>query len=122
MVVFDLDPGPARDDRRVLRGGAAAAAAAGGRRAAPLAKTSGSKGLQLYARADAFGSAEETSAYAKGLRSGLEKEQPDLVVQRMTKSLRDGKVPGRLVAEQRGQDRRSASTRCAPAAAPGRRR
>ena len=43
-------------------------------------KTSGSKGLQLYARADDFGSAEETSAYAKGLAQRLEKEQPELVV------------------------------------------
>jgi len=54
--------------------------------------TSGSKGLQLYARADRFGSAEETSAYAKGLAQRLERSHPELVVHRMTKALRDGKV------------------------------
>ena len=58
----------------------------------PLAKTSGSKGMQLYARADGFDSSEQTSAYAKGVAQRLEKEHPDLVVHRMTKSLRPGKV------------------------------
>jgi bifunctional non-homologous end joining protein LigD len=92
MVVFDLDPGPpativeccavAQLLRPLLEADGLT----------PLAKTSGSKGLQLYARADAFGSAEETSAYAKGLAQRLEKEQPELVVHRMTKALRDGKV------------------------------
>jgi DNA ligase D-like protein (predicted polymerase) len=92
MVVFDLDPGPpativeccqvARLLRPLLE--------ADGVR--PLPKTSGSKGLQLYARADAFGSSQETSAYAKGLAQRLEKEQPELVVHRMTRALRDGKV------------------------------
>lgn len=92
MVVFDLDPGPpativeccqvAQELRPLLEADGLS----------PLAKTSGSKGLQLYARADGFGSAEETSAYAKRLAQRLEKEHPDLVVHRMTRSLRDGKV------------------------------
>ncbi len=92
MVVFDLDPGPpativeccavAQLLRPLLEADGLG----------PVAKTSGSKGLQLYARADRFGSAEETSAYAKGLAQRLEKDHPDLVVHRMTKSLRDGKV------------------------------
>jgi bifunctional non-homologous end joining protein LigD len=92
MVVFDLDPGPpativeccavAQLLRPLLEADGLT----------PYAKTSGSKGLQLYARAEAFGSAEETSAYAKGLAQRLEKEQPELVVHRMTKTLRDGKV------------------------------
>jgi bifunctional non-homologous end joining protein LigD len=92
MVVFDLDPGPPAtiveccEVAQLLRPLLEADGLA------PLAKTSGSKGLQLYARADPFGSAEETSAYAKGLAQRLEKEQPDLVVHRMTKALRDGKV------------------------------
>ena len=58
----------------------------------PLPKTSGSKGMQLYARADAFGSSEETSAYAKALAQRFEASHPDLVVHRMTKALRPGKV------------------------------
>jgi len=58
----------------------------------PVAKTSGSKGLQLYARADAFSSSEETSAYAKGLAQRFEASHPELVLHRMTKALRGGKV------------------------------
>ena len=92
MVVFDLDPGePATiveccEVAQLLRPLMEADGLA------PLAKTSGSKGLQLYARADAFSSSEQTSAYAKGLAQRLEKEHPSLVVHRMTKALRPGKV------------------------------
>ena len=92
MVVFDLDPGePATIVeccevalllREVMREDGHE----------PLAKTSGSKGLQLYARADGFSSSEETSAYAKELAQRFEKSHPDLVVHRMTKALRPGKV------------------------------
>ncbi|MCW2571054.1 MAG: Bifunctional non-ous end joining protein LigD [Frankiales bacterium] len=92
MVVFDLDPGEpativeccevAQLLREVMREDGHE----------PLAKTSGSKGLQLYARAEGFGSSEETSTYAKGLAQRFEKSHPDLVVHRMTKALRPGKV------------------------------
>jgi bifunctional non-homologous end joining protein LigD len=54
-------------------------------------KTSGSKGLQVYAPV-AEVPAERTSAYAKALAERLERERPDLVVSRMTKSLRPRKV------------------------------
>jgi bifunctional non-homologous end joining protein LigD len=92
MVVFDLDPGePATiveccQVAQLLR----PLLEADGLQ--PLAKTSGSKGLQLYARADAFASSQETSAYAKALAQRLEKAEPELVVHRMTKALRPGKV------------------------------
>ncbi len=92
LIVFDLDPGPPATIveccevalllREVL--------AEDGHE--PLAKTSGSKGMQLYARAEGFTSAEDTSAYAKGLAQRLEKSHPDLVVSRMAKDLRPGKV------------------------------
>jgi bifunctional non-homologous end joining protein LigD len=92
MVVFDLDPGePATiveccEVAQLLR----EVMCEDGHE--PIAKTSGSKGLQLYARADGFASSEETSAYAKGLAQRFEKSHPDLVVHRMTKALRPGKV------------------------------
>jgi bifunctional non-homologous end joining protein LigD len=54
----------------------------------PVAKTSGSKGLQLYAAAPAA----DTSSFAKVLAEELEKAHPDLVVSRMTKAVRPGKV------------------------------
>jgi bifunctional non-homologous end joining protein LigD len=92
MVVFDLDPGePATIVeccevalllRDVLQGDGLE----------PVAKTSGSKGMQLYARADKWKTSEETSAYAKSLAQQLETSHPDLVLHRMTKALRPGKV------------------------------
>jgi bifunctional non-homologous end joining protein LigD len=92
MIVFDLDPGePATiveccEVALLLR----EVMCEDGHE--PIAKTSGSKGLQLYARADGFASSEETSAYAKELAQRFEKSHPDLVVHRMTKALRPGKV------------------------------
>jgi bifunctional non-homologous end joining protein LigD len=57
----------------------------------PLAKTSGGKGLQLYARVSGI-TAGQASEQAKGFAQELERAQPDLVTSRMTKSLRPGKV------------------------------
>ena len=57
----------------------------------PLAKTSGSKGMQVSAAVKPA-SDERTSAYAHELAKRLEKERPDLVVSRMAKNLRGGKV------------------------------
>jgi bifunctional non-homologous end joining protein LigD len=54
----------------------------------PVVKTSGSKGLQVYARAPT----DDTSAFAKTLAEELEKGHPALVVSRMAKAVRPGKV------------------------------
>ena len=92
LVVFDLDPG---EPATIVECCAVALLLRPLLEAdglAPVAKTSGSKGMQLYARADAFTSAEQTSAYAKRLAQQLEKAHPDLVLHRMTKALRGGKV------------------------------
>ncbi|MFB4291763.1 non-homologous end-joining DNA ligase [Nonomuraea sp. ATR24] len=88
-LVFDLDPGPpativeccrvALMLREVL--------AADGLTARP--KTSGSKGMQLYA---AWDGREEPSAYAKRLAQALAKEHPGEVVSVMARKLRPGKV------------------------------
>jgi bifunctional non-homologous end joining protein LigD len=92
LLVLDLDPGPPAtvvdccEVALLLRD----ALAEDGHE--PLAKTSGNKGLQLYARAAGLRSAEDTSAYAKGLAQRFEKSHPDLVVHRMAKTLRPGKV------------------------------
>jgi bifunctional non-homologous end joining protein LigD len=91
LVVLDLDPGPPAS---VVECCAVAlllrdALAADGLTAWP--KTSGSKGMQLYVPV-AETSAERTSGYAKDLAQRLEAEHPDLVVSRMTKSLRPGKI------------------------------
>lgn len=88
-LVFDLDPGaPATiveccQVALVLR----EVLAADGLHARP--KTSGSKGMQLYAEWDGR---QEPSAYAKDLAQRLEKELPDQVVSVMTRKARPGKV------------------------------
>lgn len=55
------------------------------------AKTSGSKGMQIYAKVTPTSSAH-TSSYAHELAKRLERDHPGLVVSRMTKTLRGGKV------------------------------
>lgn len=54
--------------------------------------TSGSKGMQLYAELEGQRDAAEVSAVAKALAQHLATAHPQLVVWRMTKSLRAGKV------------------------------
>ena len=91
LLVLDLDPGaPATvvECSRVavmLR----EELAADGLSAYP--KTSGSKGMQVYAPVVPV-SSDRTSAYAHELAKRLEATHPDLVVSRMAKELRPGKV------------------------------
>ncbi len=92
LIVFDLDPGPPATIVECCQVAQLLRPLLEADGHAPIAKTSGSKGMQLYARADGFESSEQTSAYAKELAQRLEREHPDLVVHRMTKSLRPGKV------------------------------
>ncbi len=92
LVVFDLDPGP---PATVVECCAVALLLHDALRADgfdAVAKTSGSKGLQLYARAGDLASSDEASAYAKALAQRFEASHPELVVHRMTKALRPGKV------------------------------
>jgi bifunctional non-homologous end joining protein LigD len=57
----------------------------------PVAKTSGSKGMQVSAAVKPT-SDERTSAYAHDLAKRLEQSHPQLVVSRMAKNLRGGKI------------------------------
>src|SRR4029078_5408943 len=90
-LVLDLDPGaPAAIGEccqvaLMLR----EALEAGG--LTPAAKTSGSEGLQVYAASEETPS-DTVNAYAHELAKKLESEHPRLVVSRITKSLRPGKV------------------------------
>ncbi len=91
LLVFDLDPGaPANivDCCRVACGLRPLLEAEG---LAPLAKTSGGKGLQLYAPISGVTS-EQASEHAKAFAERLERDQPRLAVSRVTKALRTGKV------------------------------
>jgi bifunctional non-homologous end joining protein LigD len=91
LLVFDLDPGaPANivDCCRVAEDLRPLLEAEG---FAPLAKTSGGKGLQLYAPISGVTS-EQASDRARAFAERLERDQPRRVVSRMTKVLRTGKV------------------------------
>jgi len=91
LLVFDLDPGaPANivDCCRIAESLRPMLAADG---LTPLAKTSGGKGLQVYARISGVTS-EQASDRAKAYAERLEREQPGHAVSRMTRSLRTGKV------------------------------
>jgi len=91
LLVFDLDPGaPANivDCCRVAEDLRPLLEADG---LAPLAKTSGGKGLQLYAPISGVTS-EQASDQARAFAERLERDQPGRVVSRMTRALRTGKV------------------------------
>jgi bifunctional non-homologous end joining protein LigD len=90
-LVFDLDPGPGAtivDCARVaerLRGILV------GEGLTPFAKTSGSKGMQLYASIHTT-NRQAPSRYAKALAEKLARQTPRLVTAKMAKALRQDKV------------------------------
>jgi bifunctional non-homologous end joining protein LigD len=93
MVVFDLDPGPGTliveccDVALLLEG------MCSGIGLKTFAKTSGSKGMQVYAPLnDPDITYDHTKPFAKAVAETLEQGRPDLVVSRMTKTLRKDRV------------------------------
>ncbi len=55
-------------------------------------KSSGSKGMQVYVPLNTEVSYEETKPFARAVAQALERSEPDLVVSKMKKELRGGKV------------------------------
>jgi len=84
-VVVDLDPGPPATVVECCRVAVLVRDRLG---PTAVAKTSGSKGLQVYARWDAG----DSRAAMHDVARELEADHPDLVVSTMTKSIRGGKV------------------------------
>jgi bifunctional non-homologous end joining protein LigD len=91
LLVFDLDPGAPATIVECCRVAEALRPVLEAEGLRPLAKTSGGKGLQLYATVSGL-TAEQASDLALGFAQRLERELPRLVVSRMTKSARTGKV------------------------------
>jgi bifunctional non-homologous end joining protein LigD len=91
LLVFDLDPGAPATIVECCRVAEALRPVLEAEGLRPLAKTSGGKGLQLYATVSGL-TAEQASDLALGFAQRLERELPRLVVSRMTKSARPGKV------------------------------
>jgi bifunctional non-homologous end joining protein LigD len=91
-LAFDLDPGPPADIilccqvalwlRKIFDALALQC----------FAKTSGSKGLQIYVPLNTAVNYEKTKPFAHAIAEALEREHPETVVSRMQKSLRKGKV------------------------------
>ena len=91
LLVFDLDPGAPATIVDCCRVAEALRPVLADADLDALPKTSGGKGLQLYARISGM-TAEQASALAKDFAERMERELPRLVVSRMTRSLRPGKV------------------------------
>ncbi len=91
LLVLDLDPGPPATAVECAQVAALLREHLTQDGLEPVVKTSGSKGLQVYAAIRPTPS-ERVADYAKALARRLEGEHPDLVVHRMTKTLRPGKV------------------------------
>jgi bifunctional non-homologous end joining protein LigD len=91
LLVFDLDPGAPATIVDCCRVAEALRPVLADADLDALPKTSGGKGLQLYARVSGM-TAEQASALAKDFAERMEREFPRLVVSRMTRSLRPGKV------------------------------
>jgi bifunctional non-homologous end joining protein LigD len=92
MVVFDLDPGPGAGLVECCEVALVLHGLFSQLRLESLAKTSGSKGLQVYVPLNTKTDYEETKPFARRIAELLEQRMPELVVSRMTKRLRPGKV------------------------------
>jgi bifunctional non-homologous end joining protein LigD len=91
-LAFDLDPGPPANIVLCCRVGLWLQAILEALGLQCFVKTSGSKGLQLFAPLNTATSYEKTKAFARALGERLEREHPEQVVSRMRKALRKGKV------------------------------
>jgi len=92
-MVFDLDPGPPATVVECCRVALLLEGMFGNLGLRCFPKTSGSKGLQVYVPLNAAGATyDATKGFARAVAELLESAEPDLVVSRMAKSLRAGKV------------------------------
>jgi bifunctional non-homologous end joining protein LigD len=92
MLVFDLDPGPGVGLKECCGVALRIRDLFDAFRLETLVKTSGSKGLQVYLPLNTATSYEQTKPFARAVAELLEKQRPKLVVSRMAKSLRPGRV------------------------------
>jgi bifunctional non-homologous end joining protein LigD len=91
-LAFDLDPGAPATVVECCRVALLLQGMFSGLGLESFAKTSGSKGVQVYVPLDGSADYDATKSFARTVAELLEREEPDLVVSRMTKALRPGKV------------------------------
>jgi len=92
VLAFDLDPGDPAGILECCRVGLRLREMFGELGLECFPKTSGSKGLQVYVPLNVEVTYERTKPFARAVAQTLEREQPNLVVSRMAKKLRKGKV------------------------------
>ena len=92
MIVFDLDPGPPANIVQCAQVGLWVREIFDHFGLKSFPKTSGSKGLQIYAPLNTAVGYDDTKPFAHELARRLEREHPELVVSDMKRSLRVGKV------------------------------
>jgi bifunctional non-homologous end joining protein LigD len=92
MMAFDLDPGPPADIVLCCEVGLYLKAIFDELGLQCFAKTSGSKGLQVYVPLNTPTTYEKTKTFSRTLAERLEEEHTDEVVSNMKKSAREGKV------------------------------
>ena len=91
-MVFDLDPGPDTSIVECCRVATWIADRLAGRGREPVAKTSGSKGMQVYVRLPARTEWDTARERALRIAQSIEKDHPELVVTNMKKNLRRHRV------------------------------
>lgn len=91
-VAFDLDPGPPADIIHCCRVALWMKEIFDALGLQSFAKTSGSKGMQVYVPLNTAVTYEKTKTFSKTIAQYLEREHPREVVSKMQKSLRKGKV------------------------------
>jgi bifunctional non-homologous end joining protein LigD len=92
MLVFDLDPGPGAGLVECCEVALVLHGLFGQLGLENVVKTSGSKGLQVYVPLNTPTDYGQTKPFARRIAELLEARMPELVVSRMTKRLRPGKV------------------------------
>jgi bifunctional non-homologous end joining protein LigD len=92
MIVFDLDPGPPANIVQCCQVGLWVRDIFEHFGLQTFAKTSGSKGMQIYVPLNTKTSYEETKRFANAIARLLEQEHPNLVVSDMKKAVRTNKV------------------------------
>ena len=92
VLAFDLDPGPPATIMECSRIALRLRELLGDLDLESFPKTSGSKGLQVYVPLNTKITYEQTKPFAHAVAQLLERQDPDLVVSRMAKNLRKGKV------------------------------
>ena len=92
VMVFDLDPGAPADIVQCCEVGLWLREILQAVKLESFAKTSGSKGLQIYVPLNTAATYDQTKTFARALGEYLEQEHPTLVLSKMARALRKGKV------------------------------